>query len=974
MKFFKYLMVSFLLFNFMMAGYESEINNYWQQKANYEMSVNLNPDSNQVVGSSTITYINNSPDELDRIYLNLYHRAFNPKSIKTAGYMNMKNSWRAMTIKNQSKTDWIHEYEITDFKAIMPSGRTVNQYRIDDTVLHSALDGTLSPGDTLVIHVNWVHTVGRMFERSGRVKKQYNMAHWYPRTAVYDQKGWNIDPFHAQGEFYGDFGNFIVTLDLPGNYVVGATGVVVDGDPGWNDVLVDTNRTFEDWLKDHELKMEEDPGSERRVVTFNAENVHDFAWIASPDFLYEGGEWNGIDIHVLYNRENGRKWTKDVLKRSRRVLDWLSTNFGMYPYPQVTTTDRKIGGGMEYPMLVMNGSESESLIAHEIGHIWYYGILANNEVDEAWLDEGFTSFQEDWYMYNHYPTGYSSKPPGNFVEKRRQKAHLDDNEHWHIVRYQVSGHDEPVKRKSYLYNDSGYRINVYNKSARMLKELRHLMGDSLFLAGMQEYFRRWNLKHTNEERFTSSMSDVAGRDLEWFFESWLHDTQVLDYALKNWTTREARDGNWELNLGIEKRGERYFPVEIEVQYHDGPTERFVYEDFLWKFDNTYTVVTERKPRSVVLDPDGKTLDIDFRNNFRSTMPAEFYFNWPGMKYNPRNRYIVAWNPTLAYHEEDGLIPGITLSRSYGIWEKTWLNLGAGTASGNIYGGIRGWRRPVYILRGTTWEYSLYSYSGVRGGSLTMSYTYDTSPSPGLTPVFKGGVYFTNAYDTTLTNLYDPGTVAVLYENVSFTSAIGNTEVDLAVAPAGLSDWSFARLTLTQKFSKKLNRFGIRSRAILGKMWYDDQTGLPGQETYTVEGAGSGTLFEIPYLRDESSMYGWVPGRNSYHLPGDGNLRGFTGDGYSGAYQLGTFNLEGYFSISLLAAQVEFSAFLDGGVIWNDTLDGDFLADAGFGLRIAKEFFSKPFYLRMDLPWLKMSPEKEIEIDPENIVFSFHRSF
>lgn len=968
----KYLLALFVTGLF---GFDnSDLNNYWQQQSNYNMEIFLDAEKNTVNGISEITYINNSPYELDRIFMNLYPKAFTRNSVKAREYLRTERSWRGRFVRDKSNDKWIHDFEITGFSLKMSGGEISNTYKIDDTVLECFLPVKLQPGDSLTINISWDHVVGTMFERSGREKNQYNMAHWYPRTAVFDQSGWNKDPFHAEGEFYGDFGNFRVKLDLPGNYIVGASGVVVEGDPGWNSVKVDTSADLNSFLEEYD-KREVKTSEVRRTVTFLAENVHDFAWSASTDFMYENGNWEDVEIHILYNRKNASKWFRDVLKRTSRVMEWLSTNFGRYPYPQVTTLDRLRGGGMEYPMLVMNGSESESLISHEIGHIWYYGILANNEVFDAWLDEGFTSFQEDWYMMEYHKNGIAHQNPKNFVEKIRPKLRLEDSNYWGVRWFQLSGFDEPIKRKSHYFKNSySYRSNAYNKPAAMLKELRLMMGDSLFLQAMHEYYSRWHLKHTNEDRFTSTISEVSGMDLDWFFDAWLHDTRVLDYALRDWEKSENSDGSWNLKIDIGMPGNRYYPVPIGIDFRDGTQEIVKYEDFLWQFDNQFEVPVDKEPVKVVLDPEARTMDIDFRNNYKTFMPHEFYFDWPGTGYAPRDRYVLKWHPELAYHDVDGFIPGLRLSRDYYTVNNTGLYLGYGTESGNIHAGFSGWFRPIYLMRGTQWNYSLYAISGVSGGEISFDYQFQNNSINLVDPEFTTGAYYTNAFEDTLNNLYDPGLVTVLYEKVNFSSLFGQTSLEFAAAPLGLSDWGFARFTLEQTYSRSFGNVKIRGRSILGKMWYDTNAGLPGQEMYTVEGAGSGTLFAKHYLRDESSMYGWKAGRNAYHLAGDANLRGFTGDGYSGAHQVATANLETYIDKKLFGVDVEVAGFLDGGLIWNNTFTGDLLVDAGFGIRARKTMLSKDFYLRVDFPWLKSVSGQGYEIDTENIVFGFQRSF
>ena len=288
-------------------------NEYWQQFVTYKMNVQLDTTKHTVGGHSTITYKNNSPDTLYHFYLNLYANAFQEGTVKHREYLaGLGRTSRGNRFK-KGMDPYLSKYDISSF-IIKSTGSTLSDtFFIDDTILSAKLSKGLAPGASMVIDLDWTHHVGQFAERAGRVGEQYNFAQWYPRVVVYDENVWFNEPFHAEGEFYGEFGTYDVTMDVPKGYIIGSTGIVTSGDPGWEEVRVDTSKNFNQWLKDFRKNRTNYDENERRVVTFYAEEVHDFAWVTTPNFLYESGSWNGVDVHALFNQKNGKKWTKKVV-------------------------------------------------------------------------------------------------------------------------------------------------------------------------------------------------------------------------------------------------------------------------------------------------------------------------------------------------------------------------------------------------------------------------------------------------------------------------------------------------------------------------------------------------------------------------------------------------------------------------------------------------------------------------------------
>ncbi|HIB05597.1 MAG TPA: hypothetical protein EYO18_07730, partial [Candidatus Marinimicrobia bacterium] len=557
---------------------------------------------------------------------------------------------------------------------------------------------------------------------------------------------------------------------------------------------------------------------------------------------------------MLYDKGRGEKWTKDVLERSIRAITWLEENFGEYPYPQVTTTDRVKSGGMEYPMLVMNGRESEGLIVHEYGHIYFYGILANNEVDEAWLDEGFTTTQTTHYLLDRYGDhGYDlslDEDRAEFPKKHWPKEHDLHSDQWSAIDFMRSGHDEPISRSSYMYNNSSaYRRNAYTKPALMLTELKYILGDSLYYAAMRYYYDKWKLKHVNEQRFVAAMEEFTGEELDWFFYAWLHTTHHMDYGITSFKKKPNDDGTWMVDLGIESKGTRFMPLLVETTFEDGTTDRRWWKNHLWRYKDTFTYSVHKKPVSVTIDPDVQTVDLDYRNN-TTNMKKRFMFDWPGLWYNPRDEYVIRWMPNLFYHKETtGFAPGLTLDYDYGQYEGTTIRANYAFDSQDLFWYLGGWRQPIHFFHRTTFHYWAYNRPGVKefGGEIEKQWNKVYGRTP--TQTFSMGFYMQPTYDSTrAVNLgYDPnGKLGVGYLDWSSEMGPVGVNVNGASSLGNLSDWNFIRLTAIGTFSKSKGMFNLKERFIAGKIWTDSK-GVPGQEGYNIEGNSSNDMVRKNYL-------------------------------------------------------------------------------------------------------------------------------
>ena len=629
-----------------LVAFGDTTSSYWQQYVAYRITASLDEPAGVLSGHERITYVNRSPDTLTDFFVHQYLNAFRPGS-----------RWSAVDasegrVRFQSLKDPDYAFErITRSSVMGESLRPDYPFSPDSTVAHWPLPRALAPGDSFTVEIDWQARPSTLPRRQGRRGRRFDFAQWYPKVVVYDRYGWEAHPLYPAGEFYGEFATYDVTLDLAQDQVIGATGVPVCGDPGWEkaraipDVPVDYQRDYYGAVPND---CPPPTAADRKTVRFRAEQVHHFAFSLNPEYLYEQGRYKSVVVHVLYQPGDRATWGGGIaVQRTETALGWLDSLYGTFAWPQVTNVHRIEGGGTEFPMMVMDGSAGLGLILHEVGHQYTMGTLANNEWREGYLDEGFTSFQTAWYEATHgIADDYHELEAGIL---------LDDVDRW----------SEPVSTVSERFRDFPlYNEMIYNKGELFFDELRYVVGEEAMRAILRTYYDRWKLQHVDEDKFRAVCEEVSHQDLKWLFAEWLHATPLIDYKLERVERHRVPDGPWHVAVTVRRMGDGVMPVEIGDAHHlyartagQAEVERVEF-------------TTDSAPGRLVLDPRVVSHDWNMLNNwepkglFRRRSAESVRFDNPTRDVAARDHKTTGVMPVVWSNDAGGVTLGVRFRSNY----------------------------------------------------------------------------------------------------------------------------------------------------------------------------------------------------------------------------------------------------------------------------------------------------------------------
>lgn len=592
--------------------------NYWQQKIKYVMDIDLNVNTNIMKGRQTITYTNNSPDTLDKIFIHLFWNAFQPNSMMDVNSRSSKSIIVGRDRNGNPASDYDSRFRrpINELKQDEQGYCNVVKFlyngkqqktELHETILEVQLDKPIYPKSSVVFNTEFESQVPKLSRRSGRDNLEnvrFSMGQWYPKISEFDEQGWHPDDY-VRGEFYGIWGDYDVSITIDKNYKLGGTGVL-------------QNASAIGWGYDKEGTPLKSVAGNTRTWKFSAKNVHDFAWAADPTYKHIIRNIpNGPLLHFIYKEdpsaEAGWQATADTCAF---IYSFMAKTFGLYPYP-VYSFLQGSGGGTEYPMATMIRNSSFETALHEWCHSWYQMMLGTNENLHAWMDEGFTDYAEARVL------AWLHKK--DFFE---EAAEYD--QYFYLAR---SPFDEPMSTHANYYRTNiAYNTNAYYKGAIFLRQLGYIVGEQNIDKILLEYYRQWRFKHPTPNDFVRIAEKVSGMQLQWYKEYMMNTTKTINYGI---------DSLWEVNgttkIRLENLGQMPMPIEVKFTFKDSTSEwhyiplsllfaekkaeswqtsRVVYDEWKWTHP-TFEIQTKRKLTDIVsveIDPTLRLADIDRKNN------------------------------------------------------------------------------------------------------------------------------------------------------------------------------------------------------------------------------------------------------------------------------------------------------------------------------------------------------------------------
>lgn len=597
--------------------------------ANYDISVKLDHEKHTLNGKETLVWTNTSTDYITELQFHLYLNAFKNKNSTFMKESGGQLRGEMMDKKNRGNFGWIDiismkvrngEYLTSKIKFIQPD----DQNDKDQTVISVSLSRSLAPNESITLDINFKARLPKVFARTGYVGNFYLVGHWFPKIGVYEPAGmryakrgaWNCHQFHADSEFYADFGTYRVDMTVPKNYVLAASGV---------------------------FQNEKINKDDTKTISYRADDVHDFAWTISPRFEVNERQWKHVKIKAVMQPEHSGS-TERYFQSVIAALEYFQKHLGRYPYSVLTLVDPPLeasgSSGMEYPNFITcgetfwglpNGIRSAEVVTiHEFGHQYFQGMLASNEFEESFLDEGFNQYYEGRIMDATYGKGSMINLFG---------FKLNDSESPRMAYVSMKNIKiSEIFRKSWEYPKGTYGTLTYMKTATMLQTLENLIGTKTMDEVMQTYFIRWRFKHPAVKDFVTIVNEIApkrtnfkyGKNFDWYFEQALYKAPDFDYEVSEISQNKCT---------IKRLGDMIIPTEILVKFTDGKEELIN-----WNGEDYSKVLMFEKPiNSVTIDPKNKILfDLNLNNNSRTLEQSSLSFVKYAMKIMFWVQNLMSW--------------------------------------------------------------------------------------------------------------------------------------------------------------------------------------------------------------------------------------------------------------------------------------------------------------------------------------------